>query len=66
MFLDTVLQLTRYSNDSRRVEIKKALKMAKMILNGLKSVNLTTKTMEIENFLELVFLLISPSNVNRY
>ncbi|XP_076668102.1 wing blister isoform X2 [Andrena cerasifolii] len=49
---DTVLQLTQYSNDSRRVEIKKALKMAKMIFNSLKSVNLTRKTMEIENFLE--------------
>ncbi|KZC04266.1 Laminin subunit alpha-1 [Dufourea novaeangliae] len=49
---ETVLQLTQYSNDNKRIEIKKALKMAKMILNSLKSVNLTRKTMEIENFLE--------------
>ncbi|XP_076279706.1 wing blister isoform X1 [Lasioglossum baleicum] len=49
---DTVLQLTQYSNDNKRIEIKKALKMAKMILNSLKAVNLKRKTMEIENFLE--------------
>ncbi|XP_076178093.1 laminin subunit alpha-1-like [Ptiloglossa arizonensis] len=49
---ETILQLTQYSNDNKRIEIKKALKMAKMILNGLKTVNLTTKAMEIESFLE--------------
>ncbi|XP_017882648.2 laminin subunit alpha-1 [Ceratina calcarata] len=49
---DTILLLNQYSNDNRRIEIKKALKTAKMILNHLKSVNLSRKTMEIENFLE--------------
>nr|XP_012147088.1 PREDICTED: laminin subunit alpha-2 isoform X4 [Megachile rotundata]XP_012147089.1 PREDICTED: laminin subunit alpha-2 isoform X4 [Megachile rotundata] len=51
---DTMLLLTQYNNDNKRIEIKKALKMAKMLLNGIKSVNLTKKTMEIENFLEEV------------
>ncbi|XP_078049382.1 wing blister isoform X1 [Augochlora pura] len=51
---DTVLQLRQYSNDNKRIEIKKALKMAKVILNGLKAVNLKKKTMEIENFLDEV------------
>ncbi|XP_076245323.1 wing blister [Calliopsis andreniformis] len=49
---ETVFQLNQYSNDNKRIEIKKALKKAKMILNSLKSVNLSRKTMEIENFLE--------------
>ncbi|CAK9806681.1 Laminin subunit alpha-1 [Anthophora quadrimaculata] len=49
---DTIFFLNQYSNDSKKVEIKKALKMAKMILNSLKAVNLTKKTMEIEDFLE--------------
>nr|XP_031843946.1 laminin subunit alpha-1 isoform X2 [Nomia melanderi] len=49
---ETVYQLTQYSNDNKRVEIKKALKMAKMLLNNLKAVNLPRRTMEIENFLE--------------
>ncbi|XP_053979211.1 laminin subunit alpha-1-like isoform X1 [Hylaeus volcanicus] len=49
---ETILRLNQYSNDNKRIEIKKALKMAKMILNSLKAVNLTTKTMEIESFLE--------------
>ncbi|KAF3427281.1 LOW QUALITY PROTEIN: hypothetical protein E2986_11364, partial [Frieseomelitta varia] len=49
---DTILLLDQYTNDNKRIEIKKALKMAKMILNGLKEVNLTKKTMEIESFLE--------------
>nr|XP_034195684.1 laminin subunit alpha-1 isoform X1 [Osmia lignaria] len=49
---DTIQLLTQYNSDNKRIEIKKALKMAKLILNNLKSVHLTKKTMEIENFLE--------------
>lgn len=34
--------------------MKKALKTAKMILNGMKEANLTRKRMEVESFLGLV------------
>ncbi|KAL6255156.1 hypothetical protein P5V15_013489 [Pogonomyrmex californicus] len=49
---DTISQLNQYSNDNRRIEIKKALKTAKMILNRLKSVDIAKKTTEVENFLD--------------
>lgn len=56
IFLDTITLLNQYTNENKRVEIKKALKTAKMILNGIKELNLAKKTMEIERFLELVLL----------
>lgn len=54
ILLDTILLLNQYSNENKRIELKKALKTAKMILNGMKEANLTRKRMEIEGFLELV------------
>lgn len=51
---DTILLLNQYSNENKRIELKKALKTAKMILNGMKEANLTRKRMEVERFLELV------------
>lgn len=52
--LDTILLLNQYSNENKRIELKKALKTAKMILNGMKEANLTRKRMEVESFLGLV------------
>ncbi|XP_039307072.1 laminin subunit alpha-1 isoform X3 [Solenopsis invicta] len=49
---DTTLELNQYSNDNRRIEIKKALKTAKSILNYLKSVDIASRTTEVENFLD--------------
>ncbi|XP_050482872.1 laminin subunit alpha-1 isoform X2 [Bombus huntii] len=49
---DTITLLNQYTNENKRVEIKKALNTAKMILNGIKELNLAKKTMEIERFLE--------------
>ncbi|XP_043600424.1 laminin subunit alpha-1 isoform X4 [Bombus pyrosoma] len=49
---DTITLLNQYTNENKRVEIKKALKTAKMILNNIKELNLAKKTMEIERFLE--------------
>ncbi|XP_061943056.1 laminin subunit alpha lam-3 isoform X4 [Apis cerana] len=49
---DTILLLNQYSNENKRIELKKALKTAKMILNGMKEANLTRKRMEVERFLE--------------
>ncbi|XP_072763928.1 laminin subunit alpha-1 isoform X2 [Anoplolepis gracilipes] len=49
---DTTSQLNQYSNDNRRIEIKKALKTGKMILNHLKSVNIGQRITEVENFLD--------------
>ncbi|CAL7932952.1 unnamed protein product [Xylocopa violacea] len=51
---DTITLLNQYSNENKRIEIKKALKIATMILNNLKSANLPAKRMEIERFLENV------------
>lgn len=51
-FPDTTSELNQYSNDNRRIEIKKALKAGKMILNHLKSVNIAPRIMEVEDFLE--------------
>lgn len=51
-FSDTISELNQYSNDNKRIEIKKALKTGKMILNHLKSVNIAQRIMEVENFLE--------------
>ena len=48
----TTSELNQYSNDNRRIEIKKALKTAKTILNYLKSVDIAKRTTEVENFLE--------------
>ncbi|KAG6795480.1 laminin subunit alpha-2 isoform X2 [Apis mellifera caucasica] len=48
---DTILLLNQYSNENKRIELKKALKTAKMILNGMKEANLTRKRMEVESFL---------------
>ncbi|XP_029679159.1 laminin subunit alpha-1-like [Formica exsecta] len=50
----TTSELNQYSNDNRRIEIKKALKTGKMILNHLKSVNIAQRVMEVENFLDAV------------
>lgn len=49
---DTTSELNQYSNDNKRIEIKKALKTAKMILNYLKSVDIARRTTEVENFLD--------------
>ncbi|XP_036145001.1 laminin subunit alpha-1 isoform X3 [Monomorium pharaonis] len=49
---DTTAELNQYSNDNRRIEIKKALKTAKSILNYLKSVDIARRTTEVENFLD--------------
>ncbi|XP_067203705.1 laminin subunit alpha-1 isoform X2 [Linepithema humile] len=49
---DTISQLNQYTNNNRKIEIKKALKTAKIILNHLKSVDITKKTMEVEDFLD--------------
>ncbi|XP_043794597.1 laminin subunit alpha-2 isoform X1 [Apis laboriosa] len=49
---DTILLLNQYSSENKRIELKKALKTAKMILNGMKEANLTRKRMEIESFLD--------------
>ncbi|RLU21684.1 hypothetical protein DMN91_006060 [Ooceraea biroi] len=49
---DTTSQLHQYSNDNRRIGIKKALKTGKMILNQLKSVDIAKRTMKVENFLD--------------
>ncbi|KMQ97151.1 laminin subunit alpha-1 [Lasius niger] len=49
---DTTSELNQYSNDNRRIEIKKALKAGKMILNHLKSVNIAPRIMEVEDFLD--------------
>ncbi|XP_076751939.1 wing blister [Xylocopa sonorina] len=51
---DTVTLLNQYSNENKRIEIKKALKIATMILNNMKAANLPAKRMEIESFLETV------------
>ncbi|XP_025159598.1 laminin subunit alpha-1 isoform X2 [Harpegnathos saltator] len=51
---DTILQLNQYSNDNRRIGIKKALKTGKMILSYLKSVDISKRTMEVEDFLDEV------------
>ncbi|XP_024867463.1 laminin subunit alpha-1 isoform X2 [Temnothorax curvispinosus] len=49
---DTISELNHYSNDNRKIEIKKALKTAKTILNYLKSVDIAKRTTEVENFLD--------------
>ncbi|XP_032674953.1 laminin subunit alpha-1 isoform X4 [Odontomachus brunneus] len=51
---DTTLQLNQYSNDNKRIGIRKALKTGKMILNYLKSVDISKRTMEVEDFLDEV------------
>ncbi|XP_077268130.1 wing blister isoform X1 [Temnothorax americanus] len=49
---DTISELNQYSNDNRKIEIKKALKTAKTILNYLKSVDIAKRTTKVENFLD--------------
>ncbi|KAL0132326.1 hypothetical protein PUN28_000249 [Cardiocondyla obscurior] len=49
---NTISQLHQYSNDNRKIEIKKALKTAKTILNYLKSVDIARRTTEVETFLD--------------
>ncbi|KAG7199623.1 hypothetical protein KM043_014226 [Ampulex compressa] len=49
---DTISQLLHYGNESKRIEIKKALKTAKTILSNIKGVHLQKRTMEIQQFIE--------------
>ncbi|XP_066580920.1 laminin subunit alpha-1 [Prorops nasuta] len=49
---EIISALTHYANENKRIEVKKALKEARTILNNLKSVHLSKKTLEIEMFLE--------------
>ncbi|XP_014473559.1 PREDICTED: laminin subunit alpha-1 isoform X3 [Dinoponera quadriceps] len=51
---DTISQLNQYSSDNKRIGIKKALKTGKMILSYLKSVDISKRTMEVEDFLDEV------------
>lgn len=49
---DTISRLNSYGDDNKRVEIKKALEMAKTILHDLKNVNLPKKTLKIEELIK--------------